>query len=170
MNILIGFLLSLFVGSALAAEGDVPIEQSNGSITTQAISGDVTLTATGVATVQAVNGSATRPWQYERTITNPADTDDWLWFKADTALTMTAVDCVAQGTTPSITVDIQECDADGGNCATSLSSAITCDGGNDTGTIVDSVIDSGDWMKILLGAPSGTVDAISVQIYGTKAL
>jgi hypothetical protein len=170
MNILIGFLLSLFIGSAVAAEGDVPIEQSNGRINTQTISGDVTLTAAGVATVQAVNGVATRPWQYERTITSPADTDDWLWFKAEAVLTIVSVSCVAQGTTPSITVDIQECDSDGANCSTSLSSAITCDGGNNTGTITDSTIDSGDWVKMLLGAPSGTVDAVSVQIAGTRAL
>jgi hypothetical protein len=83
---------------------------------------------------------------------------------------MTAVNCVAQGTTPSITVDIQECDSDGDNCSTSLSSAITCNGGNDVGTISDSAIDSGDWVKMLLGAPSGTVDAISVQVSGTRAL
>lgn len=109
-------------------------------------------------------------WTRERTISDPADADDYLWFKAEAALTLTAINCVAQGTTPSITVDLQECDSNGANCATSLSSVITCNGGNDAGTLSDTAVDSGDWMRLNLGAPSGTVDAISVQVNGTKAL
>jgi hypothetical protein len=40
--------LLLAAGSVIAAEGDIPIEQVGGSITTQALSGDATITAAGV--------------------------------------------------------------------------------------------------------------------------
>ena len=52
MNKILALAL-LIPASLLAAEGDVPIEQSNGRITTQTISGDVTVTAAGVAALSA---------------------------------------------------------------------------------------------------------------------
>lgn len=109
------------------------------------------------------------PFHFERTISDPADADDAPFFHAYAALTITNVACVAEGTTPSITVDIQECASDGStSCATILSSVITCNGGFDTGTISDGGIASGNTTRLLLGAPSGTVDSVTVFVEGTR--
>jgi hypothetical protein len=127
-----------------------------------------TLTIGASASVSGANtGDQTLIWFRERTISEPAGTDDFLWFKAPAALTLTSFDCVAEGTTPSITVDLHECDSAGATCATVLTGTITANGGNDAGTLSDTAVDDNDWMKLLLGAPSGTVDAISCTLAGT---
>ena len=101
-----------------------------------------------------------------RTITNPTTDDDYYWFRAP-EITVTAVNCFAQGTSPSITVDVQECDSNGASCSSILSSAITCNGGNDAGTVTDSDTDDNDWNYVALGTPTGTVDAITFTLEGT---
>lgn len=118
--------------------------------------------------VQAYNADLTEFFE-DRTITDPVAADDYYWFKAPHDLTLSNFDCIVQGSsTPSITVDLQECSSTGASCTTVLSSAVTCDGGNDAATISDSAIDSGDWLYVDIGTPSGTVDAISFTLQGTK--
>jgi hypothetical protein len=97
-------------------------------------------------------------------ILDPADADDHFWFKAPRAITLTNIHCITIGGT-SITLTLQECDSAGANCA-SLE-AITCDtdGAADDGSISDASIDAGDWVKVLYGAPTGTVDALTYSIH-----
>ena len=108
------------------------------------------------------------PVLQSRTISDPADADDYNWFQAPEAITVSAVKCFAEGSTPSITADVQECDSAGANCATILSGAITCNGGWDAGTVSDTAIAANGTLRILLGAPSGTVSAVTVQVEGTR--
>jgi hypothetical protein len=101
-------------------------------------------------------------------VKSPVDADDFLLLKAPSALTVTALNCVAQGSTPSIAVEVQECDGDGANCAGGGIS-LTADGSNDADTsFTDAAIDSGDWLKVILGAPSGTVSFLSCSLSYTR--
>jgi hypothetical protein len=103
--------------------------------------------------------------QFDFAIKTPTDADDVLLFKAQTAITITDIHVIAQGGT-SISVDIQECDSAGANCAT-VDAAITADtdGAEDDGTLSNGTIDAGDWVKLVLGAPSGTVNFLTGSIY-----
>lgn len=103
--------------------------------------------------------------QIDFAVKTPVDADDFLLFKAQTAITITDIHVIAQGGT-SISVDIQECDSAGVNCAT-VDAAITADtdGAEDDGTLSNGTIDAGDWVKVVLGAPSGTVNYLAGSIY-----
>jgi hypothetical protein len=119
----------------------------------------------------AYYGGAKRILSYKRqenfVVKSPVDTDDFLLFKAQQAITITDIHVIAQGGT-SISVDIQECDSAGANCAT-LDAAITADtdGAEDDGSLSNGAIDAGDWVKVVLGAPSGTVSFVTGSIYYT---
>lgn len=107
----------------------------------------------------------TGKYQENFVVKSPADSDDFLLFKARQAITVTDIHVIAQGGT-SISVDIQECDSAGANCST-VDAAITADtdGAEDDGTLSNPSIDAGDWVKVVLGAPSGTVNFVSGSIY-----
>lgn len=107
----------------------------------------------------------TGKYQENFVVKSPADADDFLLFKARQAITITDIHVIAQGGT-SISVDIQECDSAGANCS-SVDAAITADtdGAEDDGTLSNPTIDAGDWVKVVLGAPSGTVNFVSGSIY-----
>ena len=102
-------------------------------------------------------------------VKSPADADDFLLLKAPAALTITSLNCVAQVTTSgSITAAIQECDGDGANCADGGIS-LTADGSNDSDTsFTDASIASGNWLKVVLGAPTGTVNFVSCTLSYTR--
>jgi hypothetical protein len=103
--------------------------------------------------------------QKDFVVKTPVDADDFLLFKSQTAITVTDIHCFASGGT-SIAVDIQECDSAGANCAT-VDAAITCDtdGAEDDGTLSNGAIDAGDWVKVVMAAPTGTVNFLTVSIY-----
>lgn len=101
------------------------------------------------------------------TIADPDGTDDYIWFSPPVTLTVTGVQCVAEGTTPSITLDVQECTGSDGTTCTSILSGgtpVTCDGGNDAATVSDTSIAAGNVVRWYLGAPSGTVDSLWFQL------
>jgi hypothetical protein len=104
----------------------------------------------------------------ERTIIDPTASDDYYWFKADGATTVTSIDCIAQGSTPSVTVDVQECNTAGASCTTILDSAITCTDTASAGTISDATLADNAWIYVSLGTPSGTVNAVNFTLAGTK--
>lgn len=106
----------------------------------------------------------TGKYQENFVVKSPVD-DDFLLFKARQAITITDIHVIAQGGT-SISIDIQECDSAGANCS-SVDAAITADtdGAEDDGTLSNPTIDAGDWVKVVLGAPSGTVNFVSGSIY-----
>lgn len=94
----------------------------------------------------------------------PADTDDMNIMKAPYGMTIVGIDCIVQGTT-SVTGQIQECDSAGANCA-DLDSDITCDadGAADDGTLTDSAIASGAWLRWKTTSLSGTPTFLTVTV------
>lgn len=106
--------------------------------------------------------------QRDYTILSPADSSDSLLFKAQVSMTITDIHCIVDpaDTAESISLDLQECDSTGDNCAT-VDAAITCDndGAEDDGTLSNGAIDAGDWVKMVLGAPTGTVSALTFSVY-----
>jgi len=98
------------------------------------------------------------------TIETPAVADDFLFFRAETAITITGIDCLsADGT--SVAVLVKECNGNGGACGNTEAS-ITCDTTNTTEAsgIDDSAVDAGDWMRIDPGTNTGTVTQLSVCV------
>lgn len=93
-------------------------------------------------------GGAKRVLTYKKQIDfavkTPVDADDFLLFKAQTAMTITDIHVIAQGGT-SISVDIQECNSSGASCAT-VDAVITADtdGAEDDGALSNGTIDAGD--------------------------
>lgn len=122
---------------------------------------------TGITISSGEISVTTTTHQENFAIKTPVDADDFLLFKAQSAITVTDIHVIAQGGT-SISVDVQECDSAGANCAT-VDAAITADtdGAQDDGAFSNGVIDAGDWVKIVLGAPSGTVNYLAGSIYYT---
>src|SRR3990172_7338646 len=110
------------------------------------------------------------PWEGTYALLTPADADDIIVDYARKAITLTAVACIANGTTPSVSINLQECDQDGAsNCASVLSAAITCNGGYDTGSISDSAIAVDHTLKLIVnGAPTGTVSGGTLFVTGTQ--
>lgn len=84
------------------------------------------------------------------------------------AVTITGLYCTVGGTTPSITLALEECDSAGANCADGGIS-LTCDGGIDSDTsFTDAAFDSGDGWNFNTGAASGTVDYLSWRVCYTR--
>lgn len=92
----------------------------------------------------------------------PVDTDDLNIMKAPYGMTLLGINCIVQGTT-SVTGQLQECDSSGANCA-DLDSDITCDadGAADDGTLTDSTIASGAWIRWKTTSVSGTPTFLAV--------
>lgn len=101
-------------------------------------------------------------------ITDPADADDMIYKKVQNAMTLTDIHCLAEGG-GTITLTLQECTTAGASCA-NIEGAITCDsdGAEDDGTLTDSAIAAGAWIKVLYSAPSGTVNNVAWTVYGTQ--
>ena len=96
------------------------------------------------------------------TIETPTDDDNFLWFRAERAITVKGIDCLV-GAATSAVITVQECDANGANCGTTES--ITCAATNtaDNG-IDDAAIDAGDWVRVDVGTVTGTVGQVSVTM------
>ncbi len=94
----------------------------------------------------------------------PAEADDINIMKAPYGMTIIGIDCIVQGTT-SATGQIQECSATGGDCA-DLDSDIVCDadGAADDGTLTDSAIASGAWLRWKTTSLSGTPTFLTVTV------
>ncbi len=74
------------------------------------------------------------------TIESPVSGDSLLFFRADTALTVTHVNCLANAATSAV-LTVQECNANGGSCG-ATEAAMTCGTTNTTesGAIDDASI------------------------------
>jgi len=103
-------------------------------------------------------------------ITDPADADDMIYVRAANAMTVTGIDCQAEGTTPSITVTLQKCNDLACGTPTTIEAAITCDadGGAHASTIDSAAITADTPIKVLFGAPSGTVTSVRWRVVGTQ--
>jgi len=101
---------------------------------------------------------------YEHTkcvnIESPADADNFLFFRAERAITLTGIDCLV-GAATSAVVTLQECDSSGGSCGTS--EAATCSTTNTTESagIDDAAVDAGDWMRVDIGTVTGSVGQVA---------
>jgi len=97
-------------------------------------------------------------------ITAPAEADDINIMKAPYGMTILGIDCIVQGTT-SATGQIQECSSAGASCA-DLDSDIVCDadGAADDGTLTDSTIASGAWLRWKTTSLSGTPTFLTVTV------
>jgi len=96
----------------------------------------------------------------------PAEADDINIMKAPYGMTITGISCIVQGTT-SVTGQIQECSATGTDCADlDTGSDITCDadGAADDGTLTDSAIASGAWLRWKTTSLSGTPTFLTVTV------
>lgn len=93
----------------------------------------------------------------------PSSSTNYLVWHPNAGTTITGVDCLVDGGTSAV-VDVKECDADGGSCASVLSSTITCATTNTTGTVSDGGITSGNRVQIAIGTVTGTVPSLTVRI------
>jgi hypothetical protein len=114
----------------------------------------------------AYYGGAKRVIPYKQyasfVIPAPAAADDINLLKAPYGMTILSIACIVQGTT-SVTGQLQECSSTGGDCA-DLDSDITCDadGAADDGTLTDSAIASGGWLRWKTTSVSGTPTFLTV--------
>src|SRR3990167_1165255 len=90
------------------------------------------------------------------TIETPTDADNFLFWRAEQAITVTGVFCVVNAATSAV-ITFQECDVNGGTCGTT-EAALTC-GVTVTSstTIDDAAIDAGDFLRVDVGTVTGTV-------------
>ena len=148
----------VFTASAAIPQGSSPTVDAAGEIA-------IDLTSDQLIYYGGAKRVLTYKKQIDFAVKTPVDADDFLLFKAQTAMTITDIHVIAQGGT-SISVDIQECDSAGANCAT-VDAAITATttGAEDDGGFSNGTIDAGDWVKVVLGAPSGTVNYLAGSIY-----
>ena len=144
------------------------------TITVESIPANATVNAAGEVTVDTTTdqlkyyGGAVRVLPYIQylsfVIPAPAEADDINIMKAPYGMTIIGIDCIVQGTT-SATGQIQECDSAGANCA-DLDSDIVCDadGAADDGTLTDSAIASGGWLRWKTTSLSGTPTFLTVTV------
>jgi hypothetical protein len=94
----------------------------------------------------------------------PVSGDDLLFFRADTALTVTGIDCLVSSAT-SVVITVRECNSNGASC-TATEAAMTCGTTNTTesGGIDNNSIDAGDWVRILVGTVTGTPGHVNVCV------
>jgi len=83
-------------------------------------------------------------------------TTDWFFFRVETAITVTGIDCIVDAAT-SVVMTLRECDGNGGTCG-ATEAAITCAATNTTEAagIDDAAVDAGDWLRVLRGTVSGS--------------
>lgn len=92
------------------------------------------------------------------TVETPADADDLIWFRADLALTITGIDCIVEDATSAV-ITVEECDGNADNCAgVDGATTITCAVTNtaDDGSLSNPSIDAADWVRLDVGAITGT--------------
>lgn len=94
-------------------------------------------------------------------IESPTDSDNLLFVRAPSALTVSAVNCIANAAT-SVVLTVQECDANGGSCTTVATG--TCTTSNSGLTVSDSSVDSSDWLRVDVGTVTGTPGHVAACI------
>jgi hypothetical protein len=168
--------VAIFAGGNVgAATATTPAANDNDTsvATTAALQTELTAYASDTVTLTNKtidaddNTIADIPITEQITIADPDGTDDYIWFSPSVTLTVTGLRCIAEGTTPSITLDVQECTGSDGTTCTSILSGgtpVTCNGGTDTATVSDTTLAAGNVIRWYLGAPTGTVDSLFFQL------
>lgn len=102
------------------------------------------------------------------TLLDPADGDDPLIGPIPIAITITSLKCVTLGG-GDIDVDLQECDANGANCASGgiavadVSTTVVTDT-----SFTDAAIDADDYLKAVLTNQAGTTDQLGCNFEYTR--
>ncbi len=98
------------------------------------------------------------------TVSSPTASDDWLFFRAESALTVTGIDCMVVGGT-SVATLVKECNSNGGSCS-NIEASITCATTNTTeaSSIDNASVDAGDWIRVDPGTVTGAVTQLSVCV------
>lgn len=100
------------------------------------------------------------------TIETPTDSDNFLWFEAPIALTVTRVTGIVESATSAV-LTVQECDSAGDNCSTVESVTADIDGTIST-SIDNASIDAGDIVRVDVGTVTGTVGQAHLTMTFTK--
>ncbi len=106
------------------------------------------------------------PFVQERSfvVIAPVDTDDFNLLKAPWGMTIVGINAIVQGTT-SVTGQLQECASDGTSCADLDSDIVAdADGAADDGSLTDSTIASGGWLRWKTTSVSGTPTFLTVTV------
>ena len=146
--------------------GATSVEIPNGTGPTVDAAGEIAIDTTSDQLVYY--GGAKRVLPYKQyasfVIPAPAATDDINLLKAPYGMTISAINCIVQGTT-SVTGQLQECSSTGGDCA-DLDSDITCDadGAADDGSLTDSAIAANGWLRWKTTSVSGTPTFLTVTV------
>jgi hypothetical protein len=113
-------------------------------------------------------GVSGAPWCRTYALIDPDATDDGLWFYTPQAMTVTQVVAIVDpaDTGESVVIDVLECDSNGDNCASILSSAITAGNTTTTGTLSDTSLASGVWIRVDIGTITGTVSRVTLTMKG----
>jgi hypothetical protein len=99
------------------------------------------------------------------TIETPTDADNFFFFVAPQALTITKVTGIVEAATSAV-ITLQECDAAGDNAATI--EAVTADVDGTISTDIDNgAIDAGDVIRVDIGTVTGTVGQAHVTVVYT---
>lgn len=115
--------------------------------------------------------SSVKVLHYEKSISfsvlDPDPPTDVLIAKAQNAITIVDIHCIAQGGT-SITLEIYESNATHSSTST-VDDALTCDtdGAAEGGNLTNATIDAGDWYGFILRTESGSLRNVNGTIYYT---
>ncbi|MGI9538556.1 MAG: hypothetical protein ACR2N6_00230 [Miltoncostaeaceae bacterium] len=94
-------------------------------------------------------------------VEEPTDSDNFLLFRADAALTVTDVECLTESAT-SVVVAVEECDANGGSCEATDVASGACGTTNTSLTVTNADVQSGDWLRLDIGTVSGSPGHVTV--------
>ena len=108
------------------------------------------------------------PFAINCSVVDPAS-GDIFYYKINSAITISSIGAIVdpEGSSESVVVDVQECDSNGDNCSSILSSTITAANTPTAGTVSDSSIASGAFLRISLGTVTGTVKTVSIYGVGS---
>ena len=89
--------------------------------------------------------------------------ESFLVYRAETALTVNAVDCLVNAATSTV-VTVEECDADGGSCVGTAIATGTCATTNTALTVNNSDVDASDWIRLTIGTVTGIPEHVTVCV------
>jgi hypothetical protein len=95
----------------------------------------------------------------------PSDADNFLFFRAASAFTVTGVNCMTSTAASTGVITVQECDANGAACVSVATG--TCAATNTTLTVTNGSIDAGDWVRVDVGVVAGGPGHVNVCATGS---
>lgn len=155
--------------------GATSVEIPNGTSPTVDATGEIAIDTTADDLIYYGGAKRSIPYEMSKdfTLESPADADNFLWFKAPYALTITDIECIVDpaDSSESAVITVQECDGNGDSCAgVDGATTITC--GNtttsDDGTLSNGTIDADDYVALDIGTVTGTVSQLNVRVKYSK--